>query len=155
MYSSEQNSRDVREQLHDTNGILSNDRVRKALIRSIGTHAERADSTAERFKTDVREYQAGQPQRQGSIQELVSGYQRSGSEQKRQFEQVSQACEQFERSVRGLQNTKHELNQAITSARNASVEAQKINEKTHGYSSGMRFVGEYRTALVYCSILSE
>ena len=139
MYSSEQNSRDVREQLHDTNGILSNDRVRKALIRSIGTHAERADSTAERFKTDVREYQAGQPQRQGSIQELVSGYQRSGSEQKRQFEQVSQACEQFERSVRGLQNTKHELNQAITSARNASVEAQKINEKTHGYSSGMRF----------------
>ena len=85
------------------------------------------------------EYQAGQPQRQGSIQELVSGYQRSRSEQKRQFEQVSQACEQFERSARGLQNAKHELNQAITSARNASVEAQKMNEKTNDYSSGMRF----------------
>ena len=141
MYSSEQNSRDVREQLHDTNGILSNDRVRKALIRSIGTHAERADSTAERFKTDVREYQAGQPQRQGSIQELVSGYQRSGSEQKRQFEQVSQACEQFERSVRGLQNTKHELNQAITSVRNASDQVKEINEPRQSYSPsrGMRY----------------
>ena len=98
MYSSEQNSRDVREQLHDTNGILSNDRVRKALIRSIGTHAERADSTAERFKTDVREYQAGQPQRQGSIQELVSGYQRDRPDPKREIEQLDTACKQLERA---------------------------------------------------------
>ena len=102
-------------------------------------HMQNEQTAQQNALKQMFEYQAGQPQRQGSIQELVSGYQRSGSEQKRQFEQVSQACEQFERSVRGLQNTKHELNQAITSARNASVEAQKINEKTHGYSSGMRF----------------
>jgi hypothetical protein len=125
--------------LPSANGVLIDDRTRKALTRSLRTSSGTTTAQGNQFDTDVREYQAGQPQRQGSIQELVSGYQRSRSEQKRQFEQVSQACEQFERSARGLQNAKHELNQAITSARNASVEAQKMNEKTNDYSSGMRF----------------
>ena len=98
MYSSEQNSRDVREQLHDTNGILSNDRVRKALIRSIGTHAERADSTAERFKTDVREYTAGYAERQTSIQNVIREYQRDRPDPKREIEQLDTACKQLERA---------------------------------------------------------
>ena len=139
LHSNEHPSRELERWLPSANGVLIDDRTRKALTRSLRTSTGTTTAQGNQFDTDVREYQAGQPQRQGSIQKLVSGYQRSGSEQKRQFEQVSQACEQFERSVRGLQNTKHELNQAITSARNASVEAQKINEKTHGYSSGMRF----------------
>ena len=98
MYSSEHNSRDVREQLHDTNGILSNDRVRKALIRSIGTHAERADSTAERFKTDVREYTAGYAERQTSIQNVIREYQRDRPDPKREIEQLDTACKQLERA---------------------------------------------------------
>ena len=87
------------------------------------------------------EYQAGQSERQGSIRALISGYQRSRSEQKLQLQQVSQACEQFERSVRGLQNTKHELNQAITSVRNASDQVKEINEPRQSYSPsrGMRY----------------
>jgi hypothetical protein len=139
LHSNEHPSRELERWLPSANGVLIDDRTRKALTRSLRTSSGTTTAQGNQFDTDVREYQAGQPQRQGSIQELVSGYQRSRSEQKRQFEQVSQACEQFERSARGLQNAKHELNQAITSARNASVEAQKMNEKTNDYSSGMRF----------------
>ena len=138
MRFSEQGRRDLEQwQSNGSNGVLNDDRVRKALARSFGTSTGTTTAEGSRFTEDVRAYTAGQSERQGSIRALISGYQRSRSEQKLQLQQVSQACEQFERSVRGLQNTKHELNQAITSARNASVEAQKINEKTQSY--GMRF----------------
>ena len=141
LYSNEHPSRELERWLPSANGVLIDDRTRKALTRSLRTSTGTTTAQGNQFDTDVREYQAGQPQRQGSIQELVSGYQRSRSEQKRQFEQVSQACEQFERSVRGLQNTKHELNQAITSVRNASDQVKEINEPRQSYSPsrGMRY----------------
>ena len=47
------------------------------------------------------------------------------------------ACKQLERSVTGLQDTKRNLDQANTSARNASVQIQEINEPKKSY--GMRF----------------
>ena len=125
---------------NDSNGVLNDDRVRKALARSFRTNT----GTTEAQETNLIrmfEYQAGQSERQGSIRALISGYQRSRSEQKLQLQQVSQACEQFERSVRGLQNTKHELNQAITSVRNASDQVKEINEPRQSYSPsrGMRY----------------
>ena len=62
-----------------------------------------------RFTTDVQDYTAGQSERQESIQELVREYERSRPDSKRQFEQISTACEQLERSVTGLQDAKRSL----------------------------------------------
>ena len=126
MRPSEQGRRNLEQwQSNDSNGVLNDDRVRKALARSFRTNTGTTEAQGNQFDTNVREYQAGQSERQGSIRALISGYQRSRSEQKLQLQQVSQACEQFERSVRGLQNTKHELNQAITSVRNASDQVKE------------------------------
>ena len=142
MRPSEQGRRNLEQwQSNDSNGVLNDDRVRKALARSFRTNTGTTEAQGNQFDTNVREYQAGQSERQGSIRALISGYQRSRSEQKLQLQQVSQACEQFERSVRGLQNTKHELNQAITSVRNASDQVKEINEPRQSYSPsrGMRY----------------
>ena len=83
--------------------------------------------------------QGALPERQGSIQELVREHQRNRPDPKRQFEQISTACEQLERSVTGLQETKRNLDQAITSARDASVQVQEINEPRLSYGRGMRY----------------
>ena len=142
MRPSEQGRRNLEQwQSNDSNWVLNDDRVRKALARSFRTNTGTTEAQGNQFDTNVREYQAGQSERQGSIRALISGYQRSRSEQKLQLQQVSQACEQFERSVRGLQNTKHELNQAITSVRNASDQVKEINEPRQSYSPsrGMRY----------------
>ena len=129
MRSSEQGRRDLEQwQSNGSNGVLNDDRVRKALARSFGTSTGTTTAEGSRFTEDVRAYTAGQSERQGSIQELVREHQRNRPDPKRTLEQISTACEQLERSATGLQDTKRNLDQAIASARNASTQAKEMNE---------------------------
>ena len=110
MRFSEQGRRDLAEwQSNGSNGVLSDDRIRKALARSTGAYAERANSTTERFKTDVREYTAGNAERQTSIQELVREYQRSRQDTEQQYRQIIAASEQLERASAELRTASHTL----------------------------------------------
>ena len=84
------------------------------------------------------EYQARQSERQGSIQEAFREYQRNRPDPKRELEQISKACEQLERSVAGLQDTKRSLDQAITGIRNASIQVKEISEPKRSYGSSFR-----------------
>jgi ABC-type transporter Mla subunit MlaD len=128
MRFSEQGRRDLEQwQSNGSNGVLNDDRVRKALARSFGTSTGTTTAEGSRFTEDVRDT-AGQSERQGSIQELVREHQRNRPDPKRTLEQISTACEQLERSATGLQDTKRNLDQAIASARNASTQAKEMNE---------------------------
>ena len=126
-------------QSNGSNGILNDDRIRKALARSFGTSTGTTTAEGNSFTQDVREYTAGQSERQGSVQELIREYASNRSEPKRELEQISQACRQLERSARGLQETKRSLDQAITGIRNASQQVKEINEPRQSYSRGMRY----------------
>ena len=137
MYSNEYSSRQLERGLSRPDGILKDDRIRKALTRSTGENAGTATFERSRFTQDVREYTAGQPERQGSIQELVREYQRNRPDPKQELEQLSHACEQLEQSNKGLQDTKRSLDQAITSARNAGEQVKEVSEPKRSYA--MRF----------------
>ena len=119
VYFGEQRRRDLEQwQSNDSNGVLSDDRIRKALTRSIGTHAERADSTAERFKTDVREYTAGYAERQTSIQNVIREYQRDRPDPKREIEQLDTACKQLERANTELREATKQIEEMNRSYNN-------------------------------------
>ena len=126
-------------QFNDSDGVLSNDRIRKAFARSTGTDAEASGAERQGFTADVRAYTAGQSGTEREFQEFIREYQHNRPDQKRELEQISTACEQLERSVRGLQETKRSLEQAITSIRNASEQVKEINEPRQSYSRGMRY----------------
>ncbi|RYG16232.1 MAG: hypothetical protein EOO07_13685 [Chitinophagaceae bacterium] len=137
MYSNEQGRRDFwQRQSNDSNGVLNDDRVRERITQRTGTDAERATSTTESFMADVREYQTRQSERQGELQKCAREYQRSRPDQKHQFEQISTTCEQLERSVAGLQDTKQSLDRAITGIGNASKQVEKMNEPKRSYGIG-------------------
>ena len=138
MRSSEQGCTDLAEwQLNGSDGVLIDDRIRKALTRSLGTSTGATTAEGSRFTQDVREYQAGQFQREKSLQRFLRQYEGSRPDQKHQLEQLSTASEQLERSTRGLTSAKYELEQAITSARNASQQVKEINEPKRSYYRGM------------------
>lgn len=140
MRFSEQGCRDLEQwQSNGSNGVLNDDRVRKAFARSFGTSTSTTTAEGNSFTQDVREYTAGQSERQGSVQELIREYASNRSEPKRELEQISQACRQLERSARGLQETKRSLDQAITGIRNASQQVKEISEPRQSYSRGMRY----------------
>ena len=139
MRSSEQGRRDLEQwQSNGSNGVLNDDRIRKALARSFRTSTGTTTAEGSRFTQDVRAYTTGQSERQGSVQEFVREHQRNRRDPKRQFEQISTACEQLERSVTGLQDTKQSLDRAITSARNASQQVKEISEPKRSYGSSFR-----------------
>ena len=138
MRFSEQGRRELGQgQSYGSDGVLTDDRIRKALTRSLGTSTGTGTAEGSRFTQDVREYQAGQFQREKSLQRFLRQYEGSRPDQKHQLEQLSTASEQLERSTRGLSGAKYELEQAITSARNASQQVKEINEPKRSY--GMRF----------------
>jgi len=140
MRFSEQGRRDLEQwQSNGSNGVLNDDRIRKALARSFGTSTGTTTAKGSRFMQDVRAYTTGQSEHQGSIQELIREHQRNRPDPKRELEQISQACKQLERSVTGLQDTKRSLDQAITGIRNASQQVKEINEPRQSYSRGMRY----------------
>ena len=119
VHPSEQASRNLAEwQSNDSNGVLSDDRVRKALVRSIGADAKRADSAAERFKADVRDYTAGHTERQASIQELIREYQRDRPDPKREIEQLDTACKQLERANTELREATKQIEEMNRSYNN-------------------------------------
>lgn len=134
MYSDEYSSRELERWLSSANGVLINDRTRKALTQSVRASTGTTKFEGSRFTEDVRTYTAGQSERQGSTQELFREYKNNRTDPRREFEQISRSCKQLEQSVTGLQETKRSLDQAITSARNASDEAQKMNEPKQSYS---------------------
>lgn len=137
MHSNEQRRRNLEEWKPDgSDGVLTDDRIRKALARSLGTSTGTATAEGSRFTQDVREYQAGQFQREKSLQRFLRQYEGSRPDQKHQLEQLSTASEQLERSTKELSGAKYELEQAITSARNASQQVKEINESEKSY--GMR-----------------
>ena len=138
MRSSEQGRTDLAEwQPNGSDGVLIDDRIRKALTRSLGTSTGTATAEGSRFTQDVREYQAGQFQREKSLQRFLRQYERSRPDQKHQLEQLSTASEQLERSTRELSGAKYELEQAITSVRNASQQVKEINEPARSYGLRM------------------
>ena len=137
MRFSEQGRRELGQgQSYGSDGVLTDDRIRKALTRSLGTSTGTGTAEGSRFTQDVREYQAGQFQREKSLQRFLRQYEGSRPDEKHQLEQLSTASDQLERSTRGLQDTKFNLDQAITSARNASQQVKEINEPKQSY--GMR-----------------
>ena len=134
----EQGRTDLAEwQPNGSDGVLIDDRIRKALTRSLGTSTGATTAEGSRFTQDVREYQAGQFQREKSLQRFLRQYEGSRPDQKHQLEQLSTASEQLERSTRELSGAKYELEQAITSVRNASQQVKEINEPKREYYRGM------------------
>ena len=140
MRFSEQGRSDLAKwQSNGSNGVLINDRTRKALTQSIRASTGTTTFEGSRFTEDVRIYTAGQSERQGNTQEFIREYQRNRPDPKRELEQISQACEQLERTVTGLQETKRSLDQAITGIRSASQQVKEMNEPRQSYSRGMRY----------------
>ena len=138
MRSSEQGRTDLAEwQPNGSDGVLIDDRIRKALTRSLGTSTGATTAEGSRFTQDVREYQARQSERQGSIQEAFREHQRNRPDPKRELEQISSASKQLELSSARLQDTKQSLDRAITGIRNASQQVKEMNEPKKSY--GMRF----------------
>ena len=138
MRFSEQGRRELGQgQSYGSDGVLTDDRIRKALTRSLGASTGTATAEGSRFTQDVREYQARQSERQGSIQEAFREYQRNRPDPKRELEQISSASQQLELSSARLQDTKQSLDRAITGIRNASQQVKEINEPKRSY--GMNF----------------
>ena len=137
VHQDEYTGRQLARGLSRPNGVLNHDRVGTAATQGTGTDAERATDTAERFTADVREYQARQSERQGSIQEAFREHQRNRPDPKRELEQISSASKQLELSSARLQDTKQSLDRAITGIRNASQQVKEMNEPKKSY--GMRF----------------
>ena len=130
----EQGRTDLAEwQPNGSDGVLIDDRIRKALTRSLGTSTDTPTAEGSRFTQDIREYQARQSERQGSIQEAFREYQRNRSDPKRELEQISSASKQLELSSARLQDTKQSLDRAIAGIRNASQQVKEINEPKQSY----------------------
>ena len=111
--------------LPSANGVLIDDRTRKALTEAL----EQAQAQQQRREINLIRMFESTKQDNHSVKEafksLLADISEADQSRNANLSKLVRLGEQFERSVRGLQNTKHELNQAITSARNASVEAQK------------------------------
>lgn len=139
MYFGEQGCTDLAEwQPNGSDGVLIDDRIRKALTRSFGTSTDTGTAEGSRFTQDVREYQARQSERQRGIQEVFREYQRNRPDPQREFEQVSSTSQQLELASARLQDTKQSLDRAIAGIRNASQQVKEINEPRQSYSRGFR-----------------
>src|SRR5690606_10234530 len=131
----EQGRTDLEEwQPNGSDGVLIDDRIRKALARSSGASTGAATAEGSRFAQDVREYQAGQSQREANLQRYLRNYEGNRPDPKRELEQISSASKQLELSSARLQDTKQSLDRAITGIRNASQQVEKVNQpqRSHG-----------------------
>ena len=130
----EQGRRDLAEwQPNGSNGVLIDDRTRKALTSSLRTDTAATEAEGSRFIQDVRDYTTRKSGNQGRISELVIEYYGNRSDQKRELEQISAVSQQLEQSIAGLQDTKHSFDKAVASVRNASQQVEKMNESERGY----------------------
>lgn len=137
MHSSEQGRRELEKwQSNDSDGVLTDDRIRKALTRSLRTSTGTATAEGSRFTQDVREYQAGQSQREANLQRYLRNYEGNRPDPKRELEQISSASKQLELSSARLQDTKQSLDRAITGIRNASQQVKEMNTPKREYYRG-------------------
>lgn len=138
MRISEQGSRNLEErQSYGSDGVLSDDRIRKAIARSTGTDAGTAAGERRSFAADVREYTARQSAASGTIKVIFREFERDRSDSKRKLEQISTASKQLDYSIKGVQDAKRSLEQATTSIRDTSQKLEKMNQPKRSY--GMRY----------------
>ena len=133
VHTDEHQSRELERWLSSANGVLIDDRTRKALTSSLRTDTAATEAEGSRFIQDVRNYTTRESGNQGRISELVIEYYGNGAKQKRELEQISAVSQQLEQSIAGLQDTKRSFDQAIASVRNASQQVEKMNESERGY----------------------
>ena len=98
LHSNEHQSRKLEGWLSSANGVLIDDRTRKALTSSLRTDTAATEAEGSRFIQDVRDYTTRKSGNQGRISELVIEYFGNRSDQKREIEQLDTACKQLERA---------------------------------------------------------
>ena len=139
MRISEQGSRNLEErQFYGSDGVLSDDRIRKAIARSTGTDAGTAAGERRSFTADVREYTARKSGYQGSLQELTGQYFRSRSETSGKLEQLNKACQRLEWTTERLRETKQAFEQSVKYNTRAVTQVEKMNEPKRSYGFRMR-----------------
>lgn len=98
VHTDEHQSRELERWLSSANGVLIDDRTRKALTSSLRTDTAATEAEGSRFIQDVRDYTTRKSGNQGRISELVIEYFGNRSDQKREIEQLDTACKQLERA---------------------------------------------------------
>lgn len=138
MHSDEHQSRKLEGWLSSANGVLIDDRTRKALTRSLGTSSSTTAAERSRFTADVRSYTAGKSSYQGSLQELTGKYFRNRSETSGQLEQLNKACQRLEWTTERLRETKQAFEQSVNHNTRAVDKVEKMNKPQISYSPKMR-----------------
>lgn len=136
VHTDEHQSRELERWLSSANGVLIDDRTRKALTSSLRTDTAATEAEGSRFIQDVQDYTTRKSGNQGRISELVIEHYGNGAKQKRELEQISAFSQQLEQSIAGLQDTKRSFDQAIASVRTASQQIEKMNEPKREYGFG-------------------
>ena len=136
LHSDEHQSRELERWLSSANGVLINDRTRKALTRSLGTSSSATATEGSRFTADVQSYTAGKSSYQGSLQELTGQYFRSRSETSRQLEQFNKVCQRLEWTTERLRETKQAFEQSVNHNTRAVDKVEKMNLKERSYGIG-------------------
>ena len=136
LHSDEHQSRELERWLSSANGVLINDRTRKALTRSLGTSSSATATEGSRFTADVQSYTAGKSSYQGSLQELTGQYFRGRSETSRQLEQFNKVCQRLEWTTERLRETKQAFEQSVNHNTRAVDKVEKMNLKERSYGIG-------------------
>ena len=136
LHSNEHQSRELERWLSSANGVLINDRTRKALTRSLGTSSSATATEGSRFTADVQSYTAGKSSYQGSLQELTGQYFRGRSETSRQLEQFNKVCQRLEWTTERLRETKQAFEQSVNHNTRAVDKVEKMNLKERSYGIG-------------------
>ena len=98
VHTDEHQSRELERWLSSANGVLIDDRTRKALTSSLRADTAATEAEGSRFIQDVQDYTTRKSGNQGRISELVIEYFGNRSDQKREIEQLDTACKQLERA---------------------------------------------------------
>jgi hypothetical protein len=136
LHSNEHQSRELEGWLSSANGVLIDDRTRKALTRSLGTSSSATATEGSRFTADVQSYTAGKSSYQGSLQELTGQYFRGRSETSRQLEQFNKVCQRLEWTTERLRETKQAFEQSVNHNTRAVDKVEKMNLKERSYGIG-------------------
>lgn len=135
VHTDEHQSRELERWLSSANGVLIDDRTRKALTSSLRTSTAATAAEGSRFTQDVRNYTTRESGNQSRISGLIIESHGNGAKQKRELEQISAFSQQLEQSITGLQDTKRSFDKAVASVRDASQQIEKMNESERSYSS--------------------
>ena len=118
VHTDEHQSRELERWLSSANGVLIDDRTRKALTSSLRTDTAATEAEGSRFIQDVRDYTTRKSGNQGRISELVIEYFGNRSDQKREIEQLDTACKQLERANTELREATKQIEEMNRSYNN-------------------------------------